>query len=304
MSLVNTATTAASSAPGALRPAPWPVRLMFGLGGRLAPSAVGGFVARRMLTPMRRPTKPVDSGEAEVLSIADRDRQLHALSWGSPANAWVLLMHGWEGRAADMQAFVAPLIAAGLRVVALDAPAHGESPGEQTDVHDIARAIAALASRLGAPSAIVAHSLGAAASAVYLAEHQPHAPSARTTYLVLLAPGGDLEDEMVRVAATLGLPRAAVVALRACLQQHYQRPLSDCSTRAALRLLKLRGMVVHDRDDRVVRYADGVAASRALAGARLLTTEGLGHRRILRDPQAIAEVVAFCRGGMSVHRAA
>jgi pimeloyl-ACP methyl ester carboxylesterase len=304
MSTVLPATAAASSAPSALRPAPWPVRLMFGLGARLAPSAVGGFVARRMLRPARRPAEPVGPGEAEVLCIADRERQLHALSWGVPGQSWVLLMHGWEGRCADMQAFVAPLTAAGLRVVALDAPAHGESPGEQTDVHDIARAIAALAVQLGAPSAIVAHSLGAAASAVYLSEHQPTAPGAPTAALALLAPGGDLEDEIERVAAALGLPPAAVEALRAQLQQHYRRRLADCSTRAALRTLNLRGMVVHDRDDRVVRHADGVAASRALAGARLLTTQGLGHRRILRDPQVIAEVVAFCRGGTTAHQTA
>ncbi|TJY59470.1 alpha/beta fold hydrolase [Sinimarinibacterium sp. CAU 1509] len=296
MSAVSSQSAVHTSAPSALHPAPLPLRLIFGLCGRLAPAAVGDYVARRMLTPAHRAAKPVDLGNAEILSIADCDRQLHALSWGAALRPWVLLMHGWEGRSADMSAFVAPLTAAGMRAVALDAPAHGASPGTQTDVHDMARAIAACTARLGAPVAIIAHSLGAAASAVYLSEHLGADPRGLTESLVLLAPGGDLGDEVSRVAAMLGLPPPATAALRRRLERHYQRPLADCSTRAALRRLRLRGLVVHDRDDRIVAHADGVTACAALAGARLLTTQGLGHRRILRDPQVVTEVVAFCTG--------
>ncbi len=306
MSAVPSQSAVHASTPSALHPAPLPLRLMFGLCGRLAPAAVGDFVARRMLTPAHRAAKPVDPGSAEILRITDRERQLHALSWGVAARPWVLLMHGWEGSGADMMAFVAPLTAAGMRVVALDAPAHGDSPGTQTDVHDMARAIAACAERLGEPAAIIAHSLGAAASAVYLSERQCAQPReaerrGQTESLVLLSPGGDLDDEVSRVAATLGLPPSATAALRRRLEQHYQRPLADCSTRATLHRLSVRGLVVHDRDDRIVAHADGAAACRALAGARLLTTQGLGHRRILRDERVVAEVVAFCIGALAQH---
>ena len=48
-------------------------------------------------------------------------------AWG--AGPSVLLVHGWEGRGAQLGALVDPLVAAGYRVVALDGPAHGDSPG-------------------------------------------------------------------------------------------------------------------------------------------------------------------------------
>jgi pimeloyl-ACP methyl ester carboxylesterase len=52
-------------------------------------------------------------------------------------------------------------------------------------------------------------------------------------------------------------------------------------------------LVVHDRDDRVNRFADGVAYRDAIAGAQLIATEGLGHRRILREPSVLQQVTEF-----------
>jgi pimeloyl-ACP methyl ester carboxylesterase len=55
-------------------------------------------------------------------------------------------------------------------------------------------------------------------------------------------------------------------------------------------------LVVHDVGDRQTAYADARALAETLPDARLVTTEGLGHRRILRDPEVIAAVTAFIRG--------
>jgi len=52
-------------------------------------------------------------------------------------------------------------------------------------------------------------------------------------------------------------------------------------------------LVVHDRGDRINRFADGQAYSRAITGAQLLATEGLGHAKILKDEQVLAEVARF-----------
>ena len=51
--------------------------------------------------------------------------------------------------------------------------------------------------------------------------------------------------------------------------------------------------MVHDQDDAEVRWAEGAAIAAAWPGAELLTTRGLGHRRILRDPAVVAHVTDF-----------
>ena len=55
-------------------------------------------------------------------------------------------------------------------------------------------------------------------------------------------------------------------------------------------------LVVHDRDDVFTPVTDGAAIAAAWSSARLRVTSGLGHRRLLRDPDVVAEVVDFVTG--------
>ena len=57
--------------------------------------------------------------------------------------------------------------------------------------------------------------------------------------------------------------------------------------------MRVPTLVVHDRGDRINRFADGQAYAHAIRGARLLATEGLGHRKILKDAQVLGNVAIF-----------
>ena len=52
-------------------------------------------------------------------------------------------------------------------------------------------------------------------------------------------------------------------------------------------------LVVHDRGDRINAFADGQAFAHAIQGAQLLATEGLGHRKMLKDPRVLARTPVF-----------
>jgi hypothetical protein len=54
-------------------------------------------------------------------------------------------------------------------------------------------------------------------------------------------------------------------------------------------------LVMHDRDDPTVPWDEGAAIATAWPGAELVTTSGLGHRDIVRDPQIVARAVDFLR---------
>jgi hypothetical protein len=57
-------------------------------------------------------------------------------------------------------------------------------------------------------------------------------------------------------------------------------------------------LVAHDTADRYTLYSESVGLVEQWPGvAELLTTEGLGHNRLLRDPGVIAAVVEFVAGG-------
>jgi hypothetical protein len=54
--------------------------------------------------------------------------------------------------------------------------------------------------------------------------------------------------------------------------------------------------VIHDLDDREVPWEEGESYARHWPSARLLSTEGLGHSRIVNDPATLDAGLRFLRG--------
>jgi len=52
-------------------------------------------------------------------------------------------------------------------------------------------------------------------------------------------------------------------------------------------------LVVHDENDRFVPHVEGVCLADGWPGAELVTTTGLGHHRLLRDPMVVGRVTDF-----------
>src|SRR6266568_473872 len=137
--------------------------------GAMAPSLAAWWLARKFLTPPRHRAPPRERGAlaaADGFVLPFGRGLLRAWRWGEGPP--VLLVHGWGGRGGQLLALAAPILRAGCAVVTFDGPAHGDSTGKTASVRDFARAVAAVAERVGARAAI-AHSMGAPAVALALA---------------------------------------------------------------------------------------------------------------------------------------
>src|SRR6478735_2928342 len=90
---------------------------------------LGELAASVYLRPMRATRKM--PRELAYLETARRfvlptsSGELAAWQWGEAERPLVGVLHGWEGHGAQLGAFAAPLVAAGFRVLAFDAPGHG-----------------------------------------------------------------------------------------------------------------------------------------------------------------------------------
>ncbi len=237
----------------------------------------------------RRDERP-GAGERSTVGLPG-GRTVAVETWG--AGDPVYLVHGWGGWRGQLGAFVAPLVDAGRRVVGFDAPSHGESGpgalgrGRGTAV-EMAEALAAVARRHGAPGAVVAHSLGCTTTALALADGMP------AGRLALVAPSADVVAMTGQLARTLGYGVRTRRRFDVRFEELAGRPLADFDltrTPAAAPTL-----VVHDRHDKEVPYAESVRIAEAWPAATLMTTEGLGHQRILRDPAVVARVTDFVTG--------
>lgn len=268
------------------------LRLAYGLGGRLAPGLAAGHAERLFSSPRRHPPPPRERAwlaDAERLEIRGPGGPLVGYRWGEEGRP-VLLAHGWEGRAGQLGGFVAPLRAAGFCVLAFDARAHGASPGRRIRADEASAGFAAIASWLGAPLAgLIAHSLGGNAAAVALADG-----AIKVERAVLIGTAACLRRGHQRFSEILNLPPGVRERLRARLEARLGadvwRRFSALERAAELRAPAL---IIHDREDRDIPIEEGRALSQAWPGAAFQETEGLGHRRILRDEGVIAAAVRF-----------
>jgi pimeloyl-ACP methyl ester carboxylesterase len=243
----------------------------------------------------RRDQRP---GPGEVTRLpALRGGDIVVESWGE--GPVVYLVHGWGGWRGQLGAFVGPLLAAGHRVVAFDAPGHGDAtpgfmgPGRGT-LMELMEALETVGREHGPASGVVAHSLGSTSAA-----HVVH-EGFSAGRLVLVSPNGSFVDLVGRFAGALGLRERTTNELRGALEDATGHRLADFD----IAPLGAGGgmpdtLVVHDRRDRQVAHTEGEAIATAWPNARLVSTDGLGHERILADPGVVAASVAHLTGSSS-----
>jgi pimeloyl-ACP methyl ester carboxylesterase len=269
--------------------APGLVRAGFGALSRVSPSAAAFAAERLFLTP-RKHARPAREREllstARAFSIPSEDGELRAWEWGNSGER-VLLMHGWEGRGAQLGGFVPELLARGFRVVCFDAPAHGASPGTVSSFFHFARSLAHVASECSPVHGLIAHSLGSA-SAAWASRLAPLAQR-----LVLVAPPADIRHFTSHANTMLGLDRRAVVALEARLGRRFGVDFADVHVSRFGPRMTTPLLVIHDEDDREIPIQAGELVARSWPEAEFFRTRGLGHRRVLRDPAVIAKAVDF-----------
>lgn len=97
---------------------------------------------------------------AEPLTVVSEGLDLVGYAWG--AGRVVALAHGWSSRAGHLATFVEPLVGAGHRVVSVDMPGHGASPGRLSNLYRFSRALRALAVRTDGLSAVICRPCGSA----------------------------------------------------------------------------------------------------------------------------------------------
>jgi pimeloyl-ACP methyl ester carboxylesterase len=274
------------------------LRAGFGALDRISPERAGRGAFRLWLrlpdnAGRRKDFRPRPGRLSQVTTV--RGTRIAVETWspqqGGDEAPVVYLVHGWGGWRGQLGGLVDPLLERGLRVVAFDAPSHGESgpsslgPRRGTVLEAI-EAFAAVGASFGEAHGVAAHSMGSTVAAIAA---RAHAPTARR--LALIAPNHDFTAMSHELAATLGISEAARVGMQRQVEAFAGQPMSnfDLAPLGADGLLPPT-LVVHDRDDKEVPHRVGVTVAETWPEAELLTTTGLGHQRILTDPLVLAAV--------------
>ena len=213
---------------------------------------------------------------------------------GSPA---VVVMHGWGANASLMQGCLAPLQAAGLGVLLLDARCHGRSDGEPFTslprfAEDIEAGLAWLAAQpLVDPKrlAVIGHSVGAGAALLAATRHS------EVRAVVSISAFAHPHEVMLRYLASHRIPYPLVgwYVLRH-VQQVIGARFDAIAPLRSMAHLDIPVLLVHGREDEMVPLDD---ARRLLAvgrsgSVRLLEVPGRHDLRTALD-QHLPEITDF-----------
>lgn len=273
-----------------------------------SPDLAARVVERLMFRTTRRPPPEAERAvlaTARPFQIPSPHGRLAAWRWGE--GPLVLLVHGWNGRGAQLGALVDPLVQRGFEVVAFDAPGHGRSPGASSSLPVFADAIDAVLDAVRPAftpiHAIVAHSMGGAATTFAMSRflrtpatrlerglREAELPARRFAFV---APPVDVRDFVRSASAMLRVGDATRASVSRRIEARFGTRLEEMYAPAAAREMHAPLLVVHDQADREVPVACGRLLASSWPGAELEVTEGLGHMRILRDDRVVQRIAEF-----------
>jgi pimeloyl-ACP methyl ester carboxylesterase len=232
-----------------------------------------------------RPDEEAVHAAAAMGTLTVNGKRVVTYRWGDGRRP-VLLIHGWQSRASRWAHLIPPLQALGFTPVAFDAPGNGASGGWTTNALEYRAVILELHREYGPFEAVVAHSFGALCALLALRS------GLEAPRLVAISGVTDFDYLVESFVRQAGLSARAARALRRRTEQEIEA--------VGLRWSLMSGpveasmVVIHDAQDRMVDHTHAVRMAKAHPGrAQLVTTNGLGHHRILADPSVITRAVTF-----------
>ncbi len=266
------------------------LRTAFQAFGHVAPGAtarVAEAVFVRTARPAPRAEETAFLDRASRFTVRAAGQTIAGYRWGDPGHPPVLFAHGWWSHAGRFAPLATALLDAGFRGVAFDAPGHGRSTGWRASMPEFAAALRAVGDAEGELHGVVGHSLGGSA-AIYAA-----ATGLGTGRIATIAAPAQLLAWAHRYRDMFAIPSRTFARMQRNMERRLRLSWEDLDVAAHAANLTVPGLVIHDIDDPDVSFADAGAIAAAWDGADLVTTEGLGHRAVLRDPDVVARVVAF-----------
>jgi pimeloyl-ACP methyl ester carboxylesterase len=221
---------------------------------------------------------------AKKYMIESEGKKIQVYEWGEGKP--VLMVHGWMGRATQFRKFIPQFNEAGYKVVAFDATGHGRSEGNSSHIMKFANIIKLLHDQYNGFEMIVGHSLGGVASMHAIIR------GAYTNKLTMISSPAIGDEIMMEFRKKIGASELPMPYFEKYLKKKFGNSFEEYS--ASYNVEKMENvqlLLIYDEDDREVSMRNPEILMQKKPSARLITTSGLGHTRILKDDFVIEQVV-------------
>jgi esterase/lipase len=199
----------------------------------------------------------------------------------------VLLVHGWSGRGSQLGDIAVALANKGFKAVTFDAFAHGESPGKQTTVLEFIEIIKDMDKRYGPFEAIIGHSLGGIAAGKAISNGM------KTKALITIGSPTTFKFLLDQFGEIINASAATMAYVKNFTENYIQKSGAEFSLANLGEVINVPGLIFHDRDDKEASFEQAALFADSWKQGKFIPSSGLGHSRILRDENTIAQICDF-----------
>ncbi len=269
------------------------IRLVLRLLNAVSEDAAAAFLFHLIAFPRRHVVASCRTTDPETVRriTFDRNGPRTAWQWGTDGPL-VICVHGWEGCGLQFAAIGNALAAAGYRCVAPDLTAHGHSSGRRARFSDFVKDVAALQRQFDEP---VAAGIGHSAGGMVLMAATAETDLSVDRCVIMASPIAPLPAvEMVQ--RILDPPDRLILRLQEYLGRQFACTWPELTAGALYSCCAAsRMLLVYDDADTMVPAEHGDRIQTVRPDALSVRTRGLGHNRILTDPNVIRETLRFLR---------
>lgn len=236
------------------------------------------FAAKKAMKIFATPRRgKINEKQAEYLKSAKQEKleydglKINTYQWHG-ANKTILLAHGWESNVARWKNLIAILQEHNYNIIALDAPAHGNSGSDTFNAFLYSEFINVVAQTYK-PEIIIGHSVGGMASIFFQKKHQ----ISSLKKMILLGAPNAFKDIFDNYTNLLNYNSKVITALEDLVLKRFGKPYNTISTAEDSESIYVDGLIIHDKKDRIIPINDSEAIHKNLKNSKLIQTSGYGH---------------------------
>ena len=184
----------------------------------------------------------------------------------------VLLVHGWESNTFRWRDLITNLKNLNHNIIALDAPAHGNSNGRFFNSLVYSKYIYKVAKKFNA-TIIIGHSVGGMSTVFSLYKYQLNF----IDKLVILGAPSNFTGMFNRYKSMMGYSKKVSNAMDLYVLKHHKYPPDYFSAANFSKSINTKGLIIHDKHDDIIPFSDALDFKSNYKNSKLITTTGYGH---------------------------
>lgn len=200
-----------------------------------------------------------------------QSKEIMTYQWAGSKET-ILLVHGWESNSGRWKPLINHLKKEDYNIIALDAPAHGNSGSKHFNAIMYSEFIHVVAKKFK-PSIIIGHSVGGMATIFFQNKYQFKS----IEKLVLLGAPSDFKDVLKRYTDMLGYNKQVIDQINLLIERRFGAPPESFSTATSCKTITAESLIIHDKHDDIIPYEDAIHIKNSFKNSKLITTKNLGH---------------------------